>query len=221
MKVPPWSFTTLEAIRTCPRQHYHIRVVRDYKDDKNEAALWGDRLHIAFAHYLTTGELDAQFSNYRPYLDKLLALPGDQMFVEKYWGIDRQQQACDPKSSEAWGRGIIDFAKVDGDVARVIDHKTGKPKPKSKQLIVFSLLTFAHLPEVQRVETSFEWIAYNQQTAAAYTREQIPDMWAQILPDLLAYRDAYKMDQWDAKPSGLCRGWCPVTGCEHWQPKKF
>jgi hypothetical protein len=45
-------------------------------------------------------------------------------------------------------------------------------------------------------------------------------LWSKFVPDLRQYMEAFKTETWQARPSGLCNGWCPVTECEHWKPKK-
>jgi hypothetical protein len=40
------------------------------------------------------------------------------------------------------------------------------------------------------------------------------------VPDLKQYATAFKTDVWQPRQSGLCNGWCPVTECEFWKPKR-
>ena len=105
-------------------------------------------------------------------------------------------------------------------VAYALDWKTGKRKPDSQQLRLFALLVFAHYPHVQECKTEFVWLKTGERDDAVYRREQEAEMWQPFLPSLARYNAAFKQEMWAPRKSGLCRGWCPVTSCEFWSPKK-
>ena len=52
-------------------------------------------------------------------------------------------------------------------------------------------------------------------TVESYHRSDTLHIWGEFLPRIKRMREAYDTDEWPAKPSGLCRAWCPCTGCEH------
>ncbi len=99
-------------------------------------------------------------------------------------------------------------------------HNTGKRKPDSRQLKLFALLIFAHFPEIVQCKTDFIWLKTNEIDSAVYTREQEGELWKEFLPLLTQYKVAFKTGVFPPKRSGLCNGWCPVTGCENWRPKR-
>ena len=51
-------------------------------------------------------------------------------------------------------------------------------------------------------------------------RDQIDQLWAPFIGDLKQYMQAFREDIWQPRQSGLCNGWCPVTDCEFWKPKR-
>jgi hypothetical protein len=51
-------------------------------------------------------------------------------------------------------------------------------------------------------------------------RDQIGAVWGEFLPNLKQYAQAFKEDIWQPRQSGLCGGYCPVTDCEFWRPKR-
>lgn len=95
----------------------------------------------------------------------------------------------------------------------LVTHNTGKRKPDSKQLKIFALLIFAHYPEVERVNTAFVWLQTGKVDTERFHRKDIPVLWQDILPEVRRFELAHKNQTWTPKPSGLCRGWCPVTTC--------
>ena len=108
---------------------------------------------------------------------------------------------------------------VDGETAWVLDHKTGKRKPDSKQLALFALLVFYHYPSVNKCNTAFMWLKSNQKDTDTFYREQIPELWGMFLQDLKQYRQSFRKDMWTPRTSGLCRGWCPVKSCQFYESR--
>ena len=216
----PWSHSSLSTFVNCPRQYYEVKVIKSVKDEPGEAALWGDYVHKEFEKSLLAygAPLPNDLRQFQPYIDRLAGMSGKQM-IELKLGLNAAKQPCDFLADDVWTRGIIDYLNVKGDRALVVDHKTGKIKP-SRQLVQNALMIFAHFPAVQTVDVVFYWLKFNDKTHRTYTRDQIPEMWAEYEDDLAAYEQAFRLDTWVERPSGLCYGWCPVTHCPHWAPKK-
>jgi hypothetical protein len=82
-------------------------------------------------------------------------------------------------------------------------------------------MVFAHYEDIQVVNTAYFWLADKARDSETYTRGQVPELWNEFLPDLHQYKKAAKTMTFNPKPSGLCNGWCPVTGCEFWKPKRL
>jgi len=165
--------------------------------------------------------LSEEFKIYTRFLKPLAALPATtQLFAEREYAINRSLQPCEWFGEGVWCRGIIDVLTLDGTHANALDWKTGKRKPNSKQLKLFALLVFIHHPEVMTCDTEFVWLATNEKDEASFHRRQEAELWQEFLPELSQYQRAFKLEQWPPKPSGLCHGWCPVTGCEYWKPKR-
>lgn len=218
----PWSHSSLSTFTSCPKKFYHLKVVKDVVDSPpGEAALWGDYLHKTFEKALKTGDLlPTELAQYQPYIDKLVKLKGDgEAHVELKLGLNAQRGPTDFFANDVWSRGIIDYLVIRGSRAVCIDFKTGKVKP-TKQLLQNALMVFAHYPRVQQVDTIFEWLKFGSNTHEVFHRENIPQMWSQYDQELASYALAFRQDIWPARQSGLCRGWCPVTTCPHWRPKK-
>jgi hypothetical protein len=220
MKPKPWSHSALEDFKNCPRAFHEKRVLKSVVETKGEATIWGEQVHKHFEERLVDGVvLPPALEMHEEFLAGLEALPGEQ-FVEQRIALNTGGQPCEFFADDVWFRGVIDYKKVNGDHARVIDHKTGKYHQKLGQLFAFMLHTFAQHPEVQRVTAEYYWTQTKTCVGVTYGRERIPELWKMFIADLRQYAEAFKTDTWQPRQSGLCNGWCPVTSCEFWKPKR-
>lgn len=100
-------------------------------------------------------------------------------------------------------------------------HNTGKRKFDRDQLHLYAMVAFILYPELERVKAGFIWLKDGVvDKPVEYTREQLPDMLAYWHEKYEVLEEAWILDDFPPKPSGLCRGWCEVTTCPHWQPKR-
>jgi hypothetical protein len=212
----PWSHSSLEAVETCPRQYEEIKVLRNFQDKKNAASVWGDNFHKHAETYLNGGVLHFDIWAYKDYLDKFKSRKG-KLLVEQQYALDSKLQPCEFLGENVWGRGIIDVLTLDGKVAWIDDHKTGKNRKKNlQQLIIFALLVFYHHPEIQTCHCAFHWTQHDfAQDKETFTRAQIPELWAFLLPKLKRYKGYFDMGVFPPKKSGLCGKFCAVTSCEY------
>lgn len=227
MKPLPWSHSALSDFKNCPKAYYHKRIAKDVVDPPNEAGVWGDYVHKEFEKYLkgwrTTGsedvKLPADLEMYRDYLDRLAGLSGE-MHVECRYAITKELKPCDFFAKDVWCRAIIDVLHIDGERAHVLDHKTGKRKMDTRQLKLCALLVFIHHPDVKVIKVGYAWLKDHASDYEHYVRTGMEEMWSEFVPDLTAYSYAAKNMLFGPRPSGLCNGWCPVTMCEYWKPKR-
>jgi hypothetical protein len=223
-----WSPTSLDDFVNCPRAYYEKRIAKSVVDDPNSPHLIeGRRVHLAFEKYVGEGiKLPDDLVTHKEYLDTLRQRPGE-IRVERKIALDLKCRPCgffdkgpDGKST-VWMRAITDYSCVDEDEAEIVDYKTGKPHTKFKQLKLNALHVFAEYPQVMKIRVRYYWTKTQTTTQDHYTREMIPQMWRTFLPDLKQYKQAFNEDVWQPRPSGLCNGWCPVTDCEFWKPKRI
>ncbi len=219
MKPLPWSHSSLENFKTCPKQFYHKKVLKDVVEVAGEAAEWGNRLHKAFEDNLKNNvPLAKELENYVYYVTMLKQFDGEH-HIEKKLGVAEDLSPCDFSSPNVWSRGIIDVLIVKGNKAFILDHKSGKVKP-STQLLLNSLLVFRNFPEVMFCKTVFYWLKTDTVTVGRHERKDEQKLWGSYSKDLTQYKKAFEMDIWIAKQSGLCSGWCPVESCQFWRPRR-
>lgn len=224
MKPQAFSFSRLSRFVNCPKQFHEITVLKRVEDTQSEDGKWGDRAHKMFEQYLK-GEapLTPEFEPYRAYLDGILRVKG-VMRVEAEMALDTSLRPCSWFDKDTFVRAIADVLHFQPDDlnperALVMDHKFGKKKP-SKQMVLTALVLFHSHPSLQWVKTGLFWLKAGVRETETFGRGQVMDMWDQFLPDLKQYKQAFIDDVWQPRQSGLCHGWCPVTDCEYWKPKR-
>jgi len=107
------------------------------------------------------------------------------------------------------------------DVAHVKAlSKGGSNKyPDPKQLKLMALMTFAHHPEINKINAGLLFVAYNSFVDETYQRSDIDSLWASFESDLRRLDNSYVTDMWNPNPTPLC-GWCPVKTCEHYKDRR-
>jgi hypothetical protein len=220
MKPLPWSFSALDTFKNCPRQYHAKYVLKSVKEAPSEQMLWGTKVHKHFEDRLAVNEpLPVDLKHHEEHMQKLANRPG-VLFTEQKIGLDINLKPCNFFFRDPWFRGVIDLRIVDTEDALLVDYKTGKPHQKFTQLSMFAIHTFAEFPAVKRVNAQFYWTKDGTTTKKIWGRADIPTMWKAVVPDLRQYMEAFKTDTWQARQSGLCKGWCPVHDCEFWSPKQ-
>lgn len=220
MKVQPWSHSRLSSFENCPKQFFHTTVAKTVQEVKGEATIWGEQVHAHFEARLADGTpLPDMLATHEPFMQFLDNMPGDKL-VEQKIALSRALEPCGFFDKNVWYRGVIDYGRVSGSTARLIDHKTGKHHAKFGQLKLFALHTFIAYPAVETVRAEYYWTQTQTTNGETYTRDQMADLWLEFTPALKQYAEAFLTDTWQPRPSGLCNGWCPVTSCEFWKPKR-
>jgi hypothetical protein len=190
---------------------------------------YGTLVHRQFEDYVKKATpLPRDLQKHKQYIDTQLAPPakphtGYRVETERKVGLSRAMEPVGFFDKGVWYRGIIDASRYhvanDGVVsAKLLDYKTGKVRDDKRQLKLSALYCFAE--GVQVVDTRYYWAQTMTETRAVYTIDQQASLWNEFVPDLHNYAQAYKTEVWTAKPSGLCNGWCPVTDCQFWRPKR-
>jgi len=158
--------------------------------------------------------------HFSPVADKIIHARGDT-YVEIQLAATINLEPCAFDAPDAYMRGIGDLVKVNGKNALANDWKTGKRKPASLQLDMMGVLVFANFPEVEKVITLFTWFQEpSRPTSKILMRDEIPEIMQQFTEGVANMMWSEQHNAWPEKPSGLCRGWCPVKTCRHWQPKR-
>lgn len=213
--VIPFSFSSWNHYQTCPRQFYEVKIARNFIEAETEHILWGNTVHNAAEHYLRDGvPLPDTVTRFKGQIDAYGNKPGDK-HVEVELGVDRQLKPTGFWDGNAFIRGKGDLVIVNGAKGAAIDWKTGKVKP-SGQIRLMGVLVMVNYPEIEKLTNIFHWFKSPlTPTIEVMTRKDIPIVVKEFLPGVQDMLFSQKHNVWPEKPSGLCRGWCPVTSCKY------
>lgn len=204
----------------CPRAYHYKYILKLVPFSPGPEQKWGLYVHKAFEDYVGKGvELPIDLKVHEPFMQRLANAPG-QRTVERKIALDKSLNPCAYFGSDVFYRGVIDYTCVAKRTAELIDYKTGKVKPQFDQLKLNAIHVFAEFPEVQSIGVHYYWTQTQAVSSERYERSQVDELWATFVPNLRQYLLAYKTDTWQPRQSGLCNGWCPVTSCEFWRPKR-
>jgi RecB family exonuclease len=213
----PWSFSRIKAFETCPKQFYHVNVLKQFPFEETEAMRYGTEFHKAAEDFIRDGTpVPERFAFAQPALDALAARPGEKLCEQKL-GLTEELEPCGFFDKNVWFRGIVDLAIIDGDTAWIVDYKTGKSSRYAEkgQLELMALAMFRHFPAVKKIRAGLLFVIANDFVKAAYPRKEQRDLWQKWLGEYARMEAAFDSGVWNPKPSGLCKRHCPVTECPH------
>jgi hypothetical protein len=213
-----WSYSSLGLFQQCPRKYYRLRVVKDIVEPEAEHLLYGKLVHEAAELHIRDGvPIPEKYSFLTPVLDVLKAIPGEK-HCEYKMGLTADLEPCDFFDKEnVWYRGIADLIIIEGNLAHIIDYKTGKSAQyaDTKQLELMALCVFKHFPQVERVKAGLAFVVCEEFVKAKYSKDEAPQKWITWLQETNKLEAAHDNDVWNAKPNFTCRKFCPVKDCEH------
>jgi len=213
------SFSGMKEFDNCARKYYQVRVLKAYPHEDSTATLYGKEVHLACEEYIRDGKDLGGHARFKPLLDKLNSYPGIK-YTELVMSVDGKGQCLAFDDEGGTFRGIADLVIIHGNLARVIDYKTGKATyPEPKQLELMALMVFAKFPAVMTVKGALIFMLHDVLVKREYHRSEfthILEQWMAKRDKIMACAD---IGVWNPNPTGLC-SWCPHTSCEHWKPKR-
>lgn len=205
------SYSSLKMYQNCPKRFYHQRITKEVVDQSGEATLHGERVHKFLEDRLRESvELPQEVEAYEPLVQAVLRSVGNgQLLIEQEMTLNRKLKPTGWWDEDAWMRSKLDVLVLKGPTAINMDWKTGKRRPDFDQLELFALQVFAHHSDVKEVTSCFVWLKDNAIDKQTYTRNNIGDMWSNLLNKVSRIERSLHSNDWPAKPSGLCR-YCPA-----------
>jgi hypothetical protein len=216
-----WSYSGIKTFEQCPKKYYHLKVVKDVKDEPGEAADYGTAVHTAAEEYIRDGvPVPDKFGFMRPLVERLAALPGNK-YCELKLGVTKDLERCGFFDKDVWYRGIVDLLVIDGHRAWMVDYKTGKNTKYAdiKQLDLMAGAVFTHYPHVMKIKSSLLYVVSGELIPKTHIITERSTYMKVFDTQLDQLEGAMDSGVFNAKSSGLC-GWCPVQDCAHWRPRR-
>jgi len=213
MKDMAWSFSAIELYELCPKKFYHAKIKRDYKDVFGPEADYGKEVHKHFELRLIKGKkLPLDLTHHEKVMKKLFAAKG-KGYPEQKLAINKEFEPTGFFDNDVWGRGIIDFMKVNKSTALIIDHKTGRQKDGFDQVRLMAAMISCYMPEIENFIVAYYWTKTKELTVQRFTRDEVPNIWNDWLPRVEEMQSAIRHDEFPAKQNFLCKRHCPVKSC--------
>lgn len=216
----PWSFSKVEAFELCPKKFYHANIARDVQDVFGHEAEYGKEVHKAFELRLVPDKkgkfkpLPLDLQHHEKVMKKLFAAPGDAMPEQKL-AINKDMEPTGFFDNDVWGRGVVDYLKINGDTMLIIDHKTGRPKDGFDQVRLMAAMMSCYMPHIKKYIVAYYWTKTKQLTVDRFSREEITTIWSNWIERVNAMQDAIRHDDFPATPNFLCKRHCGCKGCPH------
>jgi hypothetical protein len=216
-----WSYSSIKTFDQCAKKYFHLKVVKDVKDEPGEAADYGTAVHEAAELFITNGTpIPEKFAFMRPIVEPLAKKKGTK-YAEIKVGVTEELEPCGFFAKDVWYRGIADLLIIDGTKAWLVDYKTGKNAKYAdmKQLDLLAGAIFIHYPEVEVINSALLYVVSQEMPRKIHHRQHLLTYMGVFDTQLDRLEAAKENGVWNANPSGLC-GWCPVETCEHWRPRR-
>ncbi len=219
-----WSYSSLKTFEQCPKKYYHLRIVKDVKDEGGEAMSYGTEMHKAAEDYVKLDTpLPPKFKVFKPLLESVKNIKGKK-YCELKLGVKQTQGGYEPCGffdKDVWWRGVADLVSIEGNVAYSIDYKTGKNAKyaDTKQLDAIAAALFTHFPEVKRIKSALLYVVSEEFVPKEHVAQDKDKYFEAFQPELDRLAMAQDSGVWNAVSGPLCR-YCPVETCEH-NSKKY
>lgn len=214
-----WSYSSLKTFEQCPKKYYHLRVLKDVKDEGSEATIYGQEVHKAAEEYIKSSTpIPTKFEFLKDVLDAFNMINGDK-HCELRLGVKRTPTGYEPCGffdKDVWWRGIGDLIINQGNTLFSIDYKTSKNAKYAdmKQLDILAAALFTHFPEVEKIKSGLVFVVSGEFIYKEHTVNLRDSYFAMFDEGLDRLAAAQETGVWNANSGPLCR-YCPVTSCEH------
>lgn len=216
-----WSYSALTGYENCPYQHYRLKVKKDISEAPSQAMQWGSWCHTKLEDRLNGKyDLPESLEFCEPLCQRFdnAAKNGAEVLVEEKVCLTENLEPTEFFARNAWVRGVYDVCALQGSTAKIYDWKTGKHKVDHDQLALFAAIGF-QIFDVDTIDTYLIWIKDKRIDKKTFEAEKQHLLWQDFLPRVEEMAESYEKDRFPCRPSGLCRGWCPVKDCKHYEAK--
>lgn len=210
----PWSFSALSTYEQCPKKFYHLKVAKDVRDSDSSFSVEGKEVHDAMYQRVIKGvPLPLPIRHYEKFAAKFAESKGEKHGEMKLC-LNNKFEPVDWFAKDAWVRAVVDLLIIRGNVAIIVDWKTGKVRLDWTQLKLTAAVLSRLMPEITDFKLVFVWLRESKLSSDVINKDDLKTVWSDLLPRVKAIEVAKQTTEFPAKESGLCR-FCPVSGCPH------
>lgn len=218
-KVIAVGYTKLKNFKACPKRHFHYDIAKDVKQEEQESLTYGNEVHKSLQMRISKNiPLPPLLQQYEPWVEKFTKganEPGTKILTEQQFAIDTELKPISWFDKKVFWRSIADAIKMVGPIAVNWDWKTGKPKEEPMQLVTAAACIMAWFPDIQIIRNEFVWLEHGFATRVDVRRDQLPTIWASVMPEIKMYQEAVRTMTFPPKKNGLCKNYCDVVSCPH------
>ena len=212
-----WSHSSLKDFEGCARRYHEVKVLKKYPFQETDATRYGTQVHESIELYIRDGKpIPPEHAQFQPVVDALLKKPGRKL-AEYEMALTKNLRPCAWTADDVWVRGIADLLIVDDEnlTAWVVDWKTGSNRyPDRDQLVLMSLMVFAHFPHIRKVNSALVFIVKDDMVKLQMLHDQAEAAWWKYRERLAKLEASYANDVWNPTQTPLCKKHCPVVACE-------
>lgn len=209
-----WSPSAISDFITCPRSYAAKRFYLTVPYVESEAMRQGTIEHKHLEDRLRLNKpLPKGYERGEKYC-RAFESAGGKVIAEQELAIDRSMNFVSWFSTQAWGRCKIDITSVYPIKVFCGDWKTGKIREDSLQLKINACFLSLKHKNVEEYVTRYIWLKFGQTTGKDFPAAEIPALWDEVLSWVKRMEESWRIEQFDPKPSGLCKNWCDVKSCE-------
>lgn len=208
-----WSHSRISDFAKCARMFWfkYVDGRKLVPFTQTEQMKEGERQHKAFEYRVRDGRpFPDKYAHYEPIAQAIINQPGEN-FCEEQITLDANFAPCGWFDKSAYIRVIIDILKINGDNAFAGDYKSGSPWKDENQLKLTAAAIMQKYPEINKVTTAYIWLKTGTLDTATYTRDELNQMWEDLMEKPRELHESTVMDHWPPKPSERTCRWCPVN----------
>jgi len=231
IKPVAWSSSRLDDFDTCLYRGYRKHVTKDVTyGPQSVSQKRGNDDHEALQASVQYGtKLPAHLAMCEQAVKSFRqeAAQGNFVVAEYERAITKELKSTGWFDADAWGRSKMDiFIHRDKWMPPhakapiyIRDWKSGKPRNDWMVLASrYAVFAFILYPTVDDVHVEVDYYNHGEVKGTVFQRSGLSSMAAPIFKTLQKVRDAQISGDWPTTKTGLCRGYCPVEDCAHWEP---
>ena len=202
----------------CPHQYYHTYILKTVPYVETPERKRGNDAHAALDKRISAGvPLPPDMAQWEPFA---MSFDGLGAKAELKLAITASGTTVDYWSKQdAWLRGRVDVAVVNGTSAYILDWKTGNSKYEDKlEIGVYAMLLHAANPQLTSIKGTYAWLKDNR-LGQSYDLSDTRTTWNKVNAIVKNIERDRARGEFEKREGPLC-GWCDVRSCEHRKERK-